>query len=318
MKTKTWLVIAAVAVAMGCIMFVGAMAMLDWDFIQLSTDKLATNTHIVEETFTAVAVHSDTARVTFLPAENGEVTVVCYESKNMKHTVKVEDGTLAIALQDTRKWYDYIGLNFTTPKVTVYLPKGEYGALSVKADTGHVSVPADFCFESVDIAVSTGDVTCAASAAGDVKIKTTTGDVSMENIAAASLHLATSTGHVTTKGAVVKGDVTVKVSTGKSHLTDVSCRTLYSTGSTGDITLANVIATERFEIERDTGDVTFERCDAAELLVTTSTGDVKGSLLTEKVFIANTDTGRVDVPKSATGGRCEIATDTGDIEINIE
>lgn len=318
MKKKPWLIIAATAMVIGCVMFVGAMTMLDWDFAKLSTDNFERNTHTVKDTFTAIAVDTDTANVTLVPAKNGQVTVECFESGKLQHTVTVQDGTLRIALQDTRKWYHHIGVNFNSPKITVYLPAGEYGALSVKADTGKVNVPADFRFESMDVAVSTGDVTCAASAAGDVKIKTTTGDISMENITAASLHLAASTGHVTVKDAVLKEDVTVKVSTGKSHLTDVSCHTLYSTGSTGDITLANVIATERFTIERDTGKVTFERCDAAELLVTTSTGDVKGSLLSEKVFITTTDTGRVDVPKSVTGGRCEITTDTGDIKISVE
>ena len=62
------------------------------------------------------------------------------------------------------------------------------------------------------------------------------------------------------------------------------------------------------------------RCDRsapAELFVETDTGDVRGSLLTEKTFIVQTDTGSVDVPETTTGGKCEITTDTGDIEIEI-
>ena len=59
----------------------------------------------------------------------------------------------------------------------------------------------------------------------------------------------------------------------------------------------------------NTGDVKFDACDASEISVKTDTGDVTGSLLTDKVFITNTDTGRVNVPQTATGGRCEIITD---------
>ncbi|MBQ3893898.1 MAG: DUF4097 family beta strand repeat protein, partial [Clostridia bacterium] len=77
------------------------------------------------------------------------------------------------------------------------------------------------------------------------------------------------------------------------------------------------IASGRFDIERDTGDVKFDRCDAAEIKVETDTGDVTGTLLTEKVFITKTDTGKVSVPSAASGGRCEIETDTGDIKISI-
>ena len=50
----------------------------------------------------------------------------------------------------------------------------------------------------------------------------------------------------------------------------------------------------------------------------TDTGDVRGSLLSEKVFIVNTDTGRKEVPDTITGGRCEITTDTGDVKITID
>ena len=61
----------------------------------------------------------------------------------------------------------------------------------------------------------------------------------------------------------------------------------------------------------------FEASDAASIFVETDTGDVKGSLLSEKIFIINTDTGKKEVPESTTGGRCKITTDTGDIKITI-
>ena len=51
--------------------------------------------------------------------------------------------------------------------------------------------------------------------------------------------------------------------------------------------------------------------------MTTDTGEVKGTLRSEKIFFTESDTGKISVPKSVTGGRCEITTDTGDIEIEI-
>ena len=73
-----------------------------------------------------------------------------------------------------------------------------------------------------------------------------------------------------------------------------------------------------FNLERNTGDIEFHGCDAETIYVETDTGDVTGTLLTDKVFITETDTGSVDVPKSVSGGRCEISTDTGDIRIEIQ
>ena len=101
-------------------------------------------------------------------------------------------------------------------------------------------------------------------------------------------------------------------------MTDVTCQNLSTGGGTGDVKLTNVIASGAFVIKRTTGDVTFEGCDAAEILVTTSTGDVKGTLLSDKVFFVETDTGRRKYPHMTTGGKCQIITSTGDIEIGIE
>jgi len=49
----------------------------------------------------------------------------------------------------------------------------------------------------------------------------------------------------------------------------------------------------------------------------TDTGDIRGSLLSSKVFLADSGTGKVDVPKTVTGGKCQVHTDTGDIKITI-
>ena len=106
--------------------------------------------------------------------------------------------------------------------------------------------------------------------------------------------------------------------TGRVDMENVTCRNLTSNGDTGKIVMTNVIASGEFNIERSTGDVKFNGCDAETIYVRTDTGDVRGSLLSEKVFITDTDTGNIDVPKTITGGRCEITTDTGDIKISVE
>ena len=236
----------------------------------------------------------------------------------MKHAVAVKDGTLVIEINDTRKWYEHIGIGFGTSKITVYIPQGEYGALSVESSTGDIEIAKELGFESIDISQRTGHVMNYASAAQAMKIRTTTGDIRVENVSAGSLELSVSTGKVTATGVRCEGDVSVSVSTGKAHLTDVACKNVRSEGGTGDIRLQNVIAAQSISVKRTTGDVIFEGADAAEIFVVTDTGDVKGSLLSDKVFITKTDTGRIQVPASVTGGRCEITTDTGDIRIAIQ
>ncbi len=275
---KIWLIIAFSLVLLGCIIFGSVMTMFKWDFTKLSTVKYETNNYDINENYKDISIETDTADIVFMPTEGLKTSVACREQKNMKHSVAVKDDTLVIEVVDTRKWYEYIGINFGATEITVYIPQGEYGRLSVNGSTGNISV---------------------------------------EHISADVLDLSVSTGRITVSDANCRGDVKINVSTGKTNLTDVKCKNLTSSGSTGDISLKNVIAAETFSIERSTGDIKLDGCDAAEIFIETNTGDVRGTLLSEKVFITDTDTGSIKVPNSVTGGRCEITTDTGNIKIDV-
>ncbi len=317
MRMKTWLIIAIALIVIGCAIFGGAMTMLKWDFSKLSTVKYETNEHRIAGTYTNISIVADTADIAFVISENAETTVICHEQVTARHAVTVADGTLSVAVENSKKWYEHIGINFGTPTVTVYIPRGEYASISIRSSTGDVTIPKDFTFESIDILESTGNVTSGASASGSVKIRTSTGNISVENITAAALELSVSTGKVTVTNTTCENDVTVTVSTGKANLSGIRCKNVSSTGNTGDISLQDVIATEQFSITRSTGDVKLNRCDAGEIYIKTDTGRVTGTLLSEKIFITKTDTGSVVTPNTATGGRCEIITDTGDIKITI-
>lgn len=276
-STKIWLITATTLVALGCIMFSVVMTRNHWDFTKLSTVKYETNTYEVTDDFNSVSMLTGTADILFVQSDDKICKVVCYEMSDMKHTTTVQNDTLTINVTDEREWYDHIGITLGSPKITVYLPKTEYDSLVIKEDTGDIEVPKDFKFGSIDISTSTGDITIT--------------------------------------GVTCEGDIVINVSTGRANLTDIKCKSFISDGSTGDISLKNVIATEKFSIERSTGDVKFDACDATEIWVKTDTGDVTGKLLSEKIFITQTSTGDVHVPKSTNGGKCEITTSTGDIYI---
>ena len=316
--TTIWLIVAASLLILGLLIFTGVMMAYQWDFTKLSTVKYEINTYEINDEFQNISIKTDTADICFLPSGDGACRVVCYEESKQRHAVTVQDGHLVIDKVNQRKWYDHIGINFGNLSITVYIPKGEYGALAIKASTGDVAIPKDFKFASMDISASTGDVTNYASASGRIKIKASTGDIHVENLTTDSLDLSVSTGKVTASGISCHGDVKVKVTTGNTRLTDMTCRSLISDGNTGSIYLKNVVATELFSIERSTRDVRFEAGYTADISIETDTGHVKGTLLSDKVFIIKTDTGDYEVPETTTGGKCSIQTDTGDIKISIE
>ena len=105
--------------------------------------------------------------------------------------------------------------------------------------------------------------------------------------------------------------------TGEVLLRDVTSGNLTAEGETGNMTLERVTISGNCSIDQDTGDVIFRDSDAGEISVETDSGDVTGTLLSEKVFLTETDTGDVQVPHSVRGGTCRISTDTGDIRIEV-
>ena len=317
-STKILLIVAASLTVIGSVTFTAAMSVNNWDFMKLSTVEYEDKSYEIGESFDSISVITDVAEVKFLPSSDGVCRVVCHESEYERHSVEVVDGTLTVKLEDTGEWREKITImSFDYPKITVYLPVGEYGSLSVKGSTGAVEIPEDFSFNEVDINVTTGYVKCSASVNEILNISTETGYIAIENLSCGELKVKTTTGMIKGSDISCSGRVDLKVGTGKITLADLHADSLYSTGDSGRMTLTDVTVVGIMDIGRDTGDVEFERCDAGEIYVRTDTGDVTGTLLSEKLFFVSTETGKKRVPMTESGGRCVIETDTGDIIITI-
>lgn len=316
-RTKAWLIIASFFIVLGTAMFVGVMSRYDWDFTKLSTVKYEQSIYELNGDFKNISINTNVADIVFEVSENEECSVSCYEAKNLNHAVSIIDGTLKIEVVDMREWYDHIGINFTSPKITVYLPKIEYEALKIDESTGNIEIPKDITFKNIDISTSTGNVRNYASALDDIKIKTDTGNICIEDIYAEKLDLSASTGEIMLSNINCEGDIKISVSTGKTNITNVNCRNIISKGSTGDIMFKSLKAADKISVERSTGDVRIDNCDAGEIFIKTDTGDVTATVRSEKIFVTETDTGKVEVPKTTQGGKCEIITSTGDIKVGI-
>ncbi len=295
--TKIFLKIATALVLLGSILFVIIGFAIGWDFTKFDTNSYQTKTYDIEEDFSDITINAQIADVDFAISNNEKCKVVCHEQENMQYSVFTQDNVLTVSEVDTKKWYQYVGINIRTPKITIYLPQTQYSSLTIKSDTSDIVIPREFTFNTIDISLSTGDVTCYASANEDINIKVSTGDVFVKDVSTTSL--------------------TVSVSTGETDLVNIACKNVVSNGTTGDISLENVVASGKISIERSTGDVEFENSDGMEIFVKTSTGEVSGSLRSQKKFVVQSSTGEIEVPQTDTGGKCEIITSTGDIEIRI-
>ena len=316
-KLRRLIPIALILLLVGVLIMAAAMFSMKFDFSRLGTRKAVTNTYAPAGDFEDIIISVDTADVVFLPSEDGKLKVVCVEEEGCRHIVSTLTGKLSIQSVDSREWYELIGVNSVRTSVTVYLPKKEYGALTLRTDTGDVSVPGSFRFDSIMMIGSTVDITVGSSVGGRLSIGTSTGSITVSGVQAASLDLSASSGHISVGDSVISGPVEVHTSTGKIsfanlNFTEGSVRT-----STGDISLDSVLASGSLRVRTGTGDVGFARSDAPDIDVETDTGDVTGTLLTAKEFSYETNTGKAQLPASGPGGRCRLKSDTGDFELSI-
>lgn len=311
-----WLVVASALLVVGCLTFTISMSLNDWKFTNLSISKYTNNSIEIANEYQNITLSSKEADVKIVPSLDEITTITYFDQEDIKYDTEVVEGSLKIEIKDNRKWYDHI-FNFKTPYITISLPAGEYGDLKINSSSGDVKISSDFTFSNIEINLSTGDVDSEASVEGLTKIKTSTGDIELDNVTTQDLDLTVTTGDISIKNTTCTGNIKISVDTGDAELENVSCTSLYSTGDTGDIELKDFIASENISIKRDTGDVEFVRSDAAEIYVKTSTGSVTGSLLSAKIFFPQSSTGNISIPKTTTGGVCEIITSTGDIEISI-
>lgn len=275
-------------------------------------------TVVITEKFKNINVLTSTDDVVFYPSGDDTCRIIFPENEKQTHSAEVQGWTLNVTVKDNRKWYDFIAFpSLKSTRIEIYLPDAEYSSLTVKGNTGDVSIPAGFRFESVSVSVITGDVECLSSVSGLVHLGSSTGDIDLKDISTGEISIASTTGDVDVISVTCTGNVEVKVTTGDISLKDVSCREASLTGTTSDIRLTNVTAQGLLTAACATGDVKLNQCDAAELSLKTNLGDITGSLRSEKQFIVKNGLGDAKVPATSSGGICRVSTDMGDINISI-
>ena len=320
MKTSmiVLIIVACSCIVAGLVLLCVSFFMSNGDLSIFTAASYVDNEYIFEEDFDTIEITDDMAKIELLPAEDGKCRIVLFERERMTHTASIADGKLSIKVKDERKVFDYIGIfNVKTPSVKVYLPKSEYSSLSVSTHTGRITLPDSLSFGSATLSVTTGFTSVRSNISGALSISATTGDVHIESVSLSSLNVSTSTGDLRLKSVDATQNLNISTTTGDIDMSNVNCKNLSVKVSTGEISMRSVIASEQIKVDSTTGDVELERCDAATLKMTTTTGDVEGTLLSDKIFYANSDTGKVRVPSSDSGGKCEVKCDTGDIILKI-
>ncbi len=258
--------------------------------------KSIKDTHTVTESFSDIRIKASAGEVRILPSLDGTCRVDVAGIEKNFFSVAVVDGVLTVTEEDTRKWYEYIGIYTAEVEACVYLPDFAYTSLTADVNSGDVEV-GQVCVESVKIDGSSGEIEISGWSGTSLEASTSSGEIELTN---------------------VQGDrVAVDSNGGDIDVENTTAGSFVAGSGSGKISLENVLTEGETRIESNSGSVRLTACDGASYTIKTSSGSVKGSVRTAKIFIPKSNSGRIDVPKSTTGGVFDVQTSSGNISIKI-
>ena len=274
---------------------------------------LTVNTYPVSGSFTDISVTDYYADVQFRVSRDGSVSVVTRDAADVTHNVRVEGDTLTITRPEPSVGQRLFHHEDDDPEVTVYLPAGSYGALTVSNTSGDIESAAQLGFASANLTTVSGDIDLNGSVGGT----TVSGDIDLNGSVGGKVVCNTTSGDVELRSPTI-GDVEINTTSGDVELNDSYIQSLKVVSVSGDASLERVTAAGAVTIETTSGDVELEGSDAASLTISTTSGEVEGSLLTSKNFAVSSSIGRVSVPTSdPAGAPCTVTTTSGDIRLIV-
>lgn len=336
---KNALIIAFILIALGIVITFAVLTMVHFDPQKLNHSQFEENTYSVEEPFQNIQINEIAHNITFTFSENGKSEVTCTESEKIKTTVLVENNTLKIERNDTRRWYEKIGLFWCyNPKIIVSLPSNEYQNLIIETVSGNITISESFRFQEVSLKSTSGNIHYSSIVANKLDVKSTSGKVSLnlQDNLLDSLNVETTSGKITlsnvkslnanihsTSGNVLGNNIQtnniyIKTTSGNIKVDEMNANISNIKTTSGKINLNNINVVEYLEVNSTSGDIFLNSSDALSILIKTVSGDVEASLLTPKNFITKTTSGKMNVPSSdSTQGVCNVTTTSGDINISV-
>lgn len=343
MKGKKLLVFSILCIAAGllCLLFSGVRS--SGDLMQAldrigAVERQEKKSVDVTEPFTGLLVQEASADVQLLPSEDGGCRVVYGESEFSRCRVDVENGTLTVVREtEEHSRKGLFSIEDALP-VSIYLPAGDYEALSVTTASGDVKASSRLGFAETAIHTGSGNIRLEDLSAGDLNLSSTSGDVRLENLeaetlsaktgsgkvklrgcSAASLKLESSSGDLTVKASSCTGDGQLRTGSGDIELEDSSFRALDLSSTSGEATLSKTACSGSVKAETGSGNIRLRKAAGASFDLRSTSGDVKGSVIGPVDFIVDTSSGSAHTKNGQRGAApCQVKTGSGDVDLEAE
>ncbi len=283
----------------------------------------------VRHSFRSLELENDAGDIRLAVSPDGMCLVEAVRTENFTCRVEVQGDVLSVRGLRTAEtagrslsWKALFSgdLSFgrTGGDITVYLPEGDYRALSLRTMSGDAELPRSLGFGEGKLSTVSGDINVR-SAFRRLRAESASGDMELEGLSLESLFAHTASGDVSLRGVAVQEKLRLETASGDIRLEDCVCAVLELQTASGDVDTDSVLARDHAEIRTASGDVDLGRFDTGEAMVNTASGDVEIGLLRGKMYEVSTRRGDVRCPDPVPGaGRLRVNTVSGDVHIFAE
>ena len=318
-KNTVWIKIALFSLMAGGILTSAALVALQFDLKKLNTEHYTTQTYQITEAFQNIEIHIPEYNIRFLTSDSDDCNIVYHKKEQLFPSIQVEDNTLTIQAIEHGKWYDWLQFNLfgEEPEFFIYLPQKEYEALQINTRSGDIELAEAFTFNELNIKAISGNIYTTATAKERISAETVSGNIYLGDTSIQSGKLSSTSGQIRLSSINCNTLLDTSTVSGELEATDLTCSNFTMDSTSGNIFLENVSSTT-IHLESVSGNIHLKNSDADTLRLQTISGDIEGTLLTEKIFLTDTRSGNIRVPSSLSGGKCEIKTTSGNIDISVK
>ncbi len=318
---KSNLIILIISLCMffsGIFVCMSALSMKGMNFENMFKDNSTVRVATYDEAFLSVDAQDKSGNLEIFPSSDDELKIECTELENTHYDIKYEGDTLVIRRVDNRDWHQYF-MNFSREGVKIYLPQRAYEDIKLDVSSGSIIVNDGLACRNLAAESTSGSVRAyGVTAQEKVSLKATSGRVVSDSVKAENLDVSCTSGRVTLGNVELTGNLDVENSSGSIEVIDVNCNSLSVNNTSGGITCSGVIAQDNITAKTSSGSIELLKSDADNLDIKATSGSIRGTLLSDKVFIAESTSGRVRVPQTTQGGICKVKTTSGSIDITVE
>ena len=274
--------------------------------------------HDRNKNFNDVIIHVDHADVVIARAEDDRCKVLVCENKEAPNVVTRTSEALSVVTKDDRGLVKRIFSSKKADKITILLPQSSYRSLYVNIKSGSLAVSGGLSFENLEAAIMSGNLNLNAEVTNAANVDIMKGNLQTYKTTIGELTSAISSGEIILDTTRVAGNIETSIARGNLIAREVVCGSISSDVANGKNDLTGLVAEESMSLSIATGKIILDGCDAKEIHADVAVGDISGSLLSDKIFTAKAGVGKVNVPTTADGGRCNAKVSVGSIDLKIK